>query len=78
MPTRDPAWPNHKVHPEERWGRVFFFEKGQYLRTTEKRKKAGVRFSLEGGVGRGIMGGLTDRLTDSAEYTFLVLTIPSC
>jgi len=23
MPTRDPAWPNHKVHPEERWGRVF-------------------------------------------------------
>lgn len=22
MPTRDPAWPNHKVHPEERWGRV--------------------------------------------------------
>lgn len=63
MPTRDPAWPNHKVHPEERWGRVFL-RSDKTVRTTEKKRKAGVRFSLEGGVGRGIMGGLTDRLTD--------------
>lgn len=62
MPTRDPAWPNHKVHPEERWGRVFL--RCDSIRTTEKKKKAGVRFSLEGGEGRGIMGGLTDRQTD--------------
>lgn len=60
MPTRDPAWPNHKVHPEERWGRVFLRSDSTYgLRRREK--KAGVRYSLEGGVGRGIiMGGLTD------------------
>lgn len=46
MPTRDPAWPNHKVHPEERWGRVFLrSDRADY---GEEKKKAGVRFSLEG------------------------------
>lgn len=63
MPTRDPAWPNHKVHPEERWGRVFFLRSDKTVRTTEKKeKKAGVRFSLEGGEEED--HGRSDRLTD--------------
>lgn len=63
MPTRDPAWPNHKVHPEERWGRVLM-RSDKTVRTTEKRKKeAGVRFSLEGGRGEGDHG-RSDRQSD--------------
>lgn len=77
MPTRDPAWPNHKVHPEERWGRVFLrSDRADY---GEEETKAGVRFSLEGGEGdHGRSDRQTDSLADSAGYTFLVLTIPSC
>lgn len=71
MPTRDPAWPNHKVHPEERWGRVFLRSDSRRYGLRRREQKAGVKVFIEG---RGVMGGLTD----SAEYTFLVLTIPSC
>lgn len=80
MPTRDPAWPNHKVHPEERWGRVFL-RSDKTVRTTEKKKKSWGKVLMGRGREEGDHGRSdrqTDSLADSAGYTFLVLTIPSC
>lgn len=61
MPTRDPAWPNHKVHPEERWGRVLM--RSDSIRTTEKRKKSWGKVFIGRGSGEGDHG-RSDRQTD--------------
>lgn len=61
MPTRDPAWPNHKVHPEKD-GVEFFFLRSDSTDYGEENKSWG-KVLIGRGSGEGDHG-RSDRQSD--------------